>query len=450
MPHHSGGGSHHGGSHGGSRHGSSRSTRSHHYFRGARRYRRRYRDGREDYFYSNVPPRKQGLGGIIFMILFGGIFTSFMGFGFSKAAKVEKLEASYRTPSSFVYDNIDVIDNESELEDALERFNDETGICPLVYTEYTQTCLEHNRDIPDYTFDLYLRECDDEQHFVIVYAIPEDQADAYREGQIDIPDYDWEAVQGDDTDGLLTEGIFDVFSDKVQNNLEGAMDPGEAFADAFDLLTDRIESRIENQSSRPAVALIPVLIIAAFFLFMLIPMIKRYIDDKNTVYEEVPLTEDDNKLASSSSGSGMPEVPPVSGTATGLISVFMIIFLVPFIVVGITTLSRGIAAVSKGESTGMFLLAFGAIWTTVVCVFIVGMVKSIRGAMRRRDTNAPLTAEYPKAEYPKAEYPEAEYPEPKEEETYKSSFGSMFGSVGKSNVDYDDDDYDDMRRKGYE
>ena len=101
MPHSGGGGSHGGGSHGGSHGGSSHRT-SHHYFYGARRYRRHYRDGRPDeYFYSNGRPQKTSLFSIIFIILFGVVFSGLTFLGTSSSIP-KKLDEEYRRPSGYI------------------------------------------------------------------------------------------------------------------------------------------------------------------------------------------------------------------------------------------------------------------------------------------------------------------------------------------------------------
>ena len=114
MPHSGGGGSHGGGSHGGSHGGGSSHRTSSHYFPGSRRYRRHYYDGREDeYFYSNATPRKNGLSGILFILIFGGFFLFSMCFSIFNSAP-KKLEENYIRPSSRIIDNIDIIDNDSK------------------------------------------------------------------------------------------------------------------------------------------------------------------------------------------------------------------------------------------------------------------------------------------------------------------------------------------------
>ena len=100
MPHSGGGGSHGGGSHGGSHGGSSHRT-SHTYFYGARRYRRHYTDGRPDeYFYSNGRPQKTGAFSLIFVTLFGVIFTTLMGIGMGSTIP-KKLNEEYGRLSEY-------------------------------------------------------------------------------------------------------------------------------------------------------------------------------------------------------------------------------------------------------------------------------------------------------------------------------------------------------------
>ena len=78
----------------------------------------------------------------------------------------------------------DVIDNEADLEDVLEEFNDMTGICPVIYTVYTEEYDRRYADLESYAYDYYVDNWSDEQHYLIVYAIPEDQAE--RAGRHDL------------------------------------------------------------------------------------------------------------------------------------------------------------------------------------------------------------------------------------------------------------------------
>ena len=73
MPHSSGGGSHGGGSHGGSHGRGSGNHVSHHYFPGARRY-RRHRHGYDDeYVDARSKPQKVGIFTVILVMAYSGI-----------------------------------------------------------------------------------------------------------------------------------------------------------------------------------------------------------------------------------------------------------------------------------------------------------------------------------------------------------------------------------------
>lgn len=437
MPHHSGGGSHGGGSHGGSHgsHGSSHRV-SHHYFHGARRYRRVNRDGSEEYIYSDVRPAKTNLFGIVFLSIFGVIFTSLFGIGMSSSVP-HRLKEGYRAPSHFVYDNIDVIDNDEELEDVIGQFYELTGICPVFYTEY-QDSLTDFESVEDYAMYKYLDEFDDEQHFVIVYTIPANQAELLESGEIKVADFIWEAIQGDETDPIITGSSFRLFADDAQDELEEGTDPGTAFAIAFEGMTSRAKQQLSPMSLSRITGYFPIILVVLFFAFPLIVMIRSYIKDKGATIEEVPLSEEDEKmratLPSGGAAYGTPYAELQNSGALKIVMVISVLFIVPFILAGVGMIAGGAATLSSKDPTGPFLLIFGIVWTLISLGIMVSLISTFRKRTKPSDQK-PLTAEYPKAEYPKADYPEQE-PVP--------------STPVSSRTDYDDEDYERMRRKGYE
>ena len=79
--------------------------------------------------------------------------------------------------------------------------------------------------LAQYTFDKYLDICDDEQHWVIVYSIPESYSTELGRARSRIPEYRLEAVKGEETDRIITEKAFSEFGNLVQNNLESGKRP---------------------------------------------------------------------------------------------------------------------------------------------------------------------------------------------------------------------------------
>lgn len=446
MPHSGGGGSHGGGSHGGSHGGGSSGRTSHTYFPGARRYRRRYHDGRPDeYFYSNGRPQKTGLSGIIAFFVFALFFSGIMFFSI-RSEVPKRLDEEYRRPSSRVIDNIDVIGDEDRLEDALEEFNDMTGICPIVYTMYVDDYRGDYADLEEFAYHYYVDNWSDEQHYLVVYAIPENEADAFRSGELEVPDYQFEIMMGDDTDAIITESIEDNVVDTIYDNLEDGKSLDRVFTGVFNSLTDIAEDRLDSKSFNPAI-LFPIFIVGLFFILPIILMIKAYIKDKNSDIDEVPLTEQDdhsftssytspNAGASAKYQSAAEYLNENKGVGTAIKAIYAV-FLIPFVVIGISMIIRGVAALASGNDNpeGLFTLVFGLIWSFIVAIILVSVFKGFKA---KKPEGPAMTAEYPKADMPHSEYPYAEYPQ--------QEYNSATHDDCRSSHEEDEDSI----RKGYE
>lgn len=441
MPHSGGGGSHGGGSHGGSHGGGSSHRTSHTYFPGARRYRRHYNDGRPDeYFYSNGRPQKTGLSGIITFLLFGVFFGGIMTFSI-RSEMPKKLDEAYRRPSSRVIDNIDVLGNEDDLEDALEDFNDMTGICPVVYTMYTEDYYGSYADLETFAYHYYVDNWSDEQHYLVVYAIPEGQADEFRSGELNVPDYEFEIMMGDETDAIINESLENNVVDTIYDNLEDGKSPDRVFTGVFNSLTDIAEDRLTSKSFNPRLV-IPIIIVVLFFGLPLIFMIKSYIRDKHCDIDEVPLTETDNayvgRYGGTTASTSFSNSSVMNSDSMKIIKVLMLVFMIPFVVIGLSLIISGARGLmSGGDPTKGFQLVFGLIWTFIVVISITSVFKAL-GKAKKKMGDDPLTAEYPKADMPHSEYPYAEYPQ--------QEYNSTTHDECRSSHEEDEDSI----RKGYE
>lgn len=371
MPHSSGGGSHGGGTHGGGSHGGRSGNHiSHHYFPGARRY-RKHRPGHPDeYIYASSKPQKMGLFPIILLAVFGAIF----GFGTFDSIKNDiphKLDPVYVTPGTHIEDNIGVIDNEDDLEEALEEFEDVTGICPVVYTVYDEDWQDGYTDLESYAFDVYVDNYDDEQHFVIVYSIPEDQIADFNSGDLEVPDFSWEAIQGDETDPILTEGMFRRFSKLFHNSLENGDHPGSALTGAFGSITKSADDTLGIKSPMSIISLImkcaPLLIVIVFFGFAFYVVIRQFIRDRDAEYEEVPMTPEAEQASFANTGTfataeQAETARKVTKVAAPIILIISIVFILPFVLIGVMLLIAGIGMMSIEGSDGAFLTGFAVIW----------------------------------------------------------------------------------------
>ena len=288
----------------------------------------------------------------------------------------------------------------------------------------------------------------------------------YEQGKIDVPDYSWEAVQGDDTDPIITESMFKKFSDIVQVNLEKGRDPGKAFEAAFEYAFENAESKL-NPSVGSWIAnslssMFPLLFVAGIFIPMIVISIKNYKKDRDVEYTEVPL---DGSEGVSGTGVGGPSVSGYAANSSGYSrsfsettstmskvgSVFSIIFMIPFLITGVGITVVGLATIKNADSNiGIFFIGFGILWSALSFYMFFKTIKNLVKSKNKADVT-PLTAEYPKAEYPKAEYPNAEYPSaPAQPQAPQAEFDPQFFQPAKSNIEDDDEEYKRMKRKGYE
>ncbi len=135
----------------------------------------------------------------------------------------------------YIVDNIGVIDNEDSLNEVMQEFEDLTGIYPCVMTVYDSDWNQDYDELWQYAYDVYINTFSDELHFLIVYSEPENAVD------LDFVEWAWEAIQGDDTDPILTKYNFRIFQDALQTDLlRDNVSVGEAFENAFEEISERL------------------------------------------------------------------------------------------------------------------------------------------------------------------------------------------------------------------
>ena len=283
---------------------------------------------------------------------------------------------------------------------------------------------------------------------------------------IDVPDYSWEAVQGDDTDLILTESMFERFGNIVQDDLEKGAGPGTAFEDAFVYALKSAESKLNPSVGttilRTITSSFPMLFSLGIFIPMIIMAIKSYKKDRDVEYEEVPL--DENDVAQSQTIGGVPvngyskSFQESADKVSKFGSIFSIIFIIPFLIVGVSITVTGLVTLGAANDSvmGIFTIIFGIAWSIISFTVFFQTVKGLIKGKKKADVT-PLTAEYPKAEYPKAEYPKADYPDvsgtSQPAQTFQPGepeFDPAFFQSAKSDIEDDDEDYKRMKRKGYE
>lgn len=456
MPHSSGGGSHGGGSHGGGSSGSSGNHISHTYFSGSRRYRRFYHDGSrpDDYVYARTMPEKTGLGPVVTFALFGLVFAVAIAFGVYNAMP-RKLTLKYSDRPA-IHDDIGVLNNEEELLAQMEQFYEKTHICSVIYTVRHEDWYHEYDSLESYTMYKYTSQFKDEQHFVIVYSVPESQI-----GNIHIiPDYIWHAVQGDETDPIITKKFFSMIRDDIQKDLEAAKGPGYAFTRAFQAANRNAEGT-KPFSGRWFMSLLsvsgPYIFILAFFGLCLFALIRTYKKEKNMDYEEIPLEEGDIGFAAGNigrSGEALNSVSfdinnPASVAASKTVKIVVTVILGTFVLIGIGLIFSGISLIKKNTMAGVFTIGFGILWVVLTTTKLIQFYKAAQKAENK--AKDPLTAEYPKVQIPTVEYPD-QVPVKAEPEMspVSSEFDSTFFNSAKSDYDSDDEDYRRMKRQGFE
>lgn len=404
MPHSSGGGSSGGGFHGGSSGGSSNHI-STTYFPGARRYRRFYSDGRPDeYVYANSKPGKTGISAVIVLAVMGAIFMAASFFSaFTERAK--KLTPNYSDEPA-IHDDVGVFDDKDELLAQINQFKEKTGICTAVFTVYDEEWNSDYEDLEKFAFEKYTSNFKDEQHFVIVYSIPATRANVGSDGIVTSSEFKWEAIQGNDTDPIITKSFFDSFGNRFQDELMAGKDPGTALANAFKKANSAADEALNPGSSKSVlktmVNFIPFLMVSGIFIPILILVIKSYKKDKAMQCEEVPLDVDPV-----SSAENVSTIPNANGGMTTIVrgpgyyskgtnydfangvtkvtTIISIVFVIPFVVIGIGILAAGLSLMKNGIDSGLSgaLIVFGAVWTLLSMLSLFGILRSLKKAKKK-------------------------------------------------------------------
>lgn len=240
MPHSSGGGSSGGGFHGGSGYHGSGSSSSSNY---RPTYSRRYFPGAfcyvyyDRHHYPHTIYSSKEIGGyrprfpswltyaLLVLLLLGPIgLMLFTGFHNPK-----KLSTKYDT-TIVIDDHADFLSDSEEqsLNITFQSFLDTTGITPAFISVSKET--EHIYDLENYAYNQYVKKFDDEKHWLIVYA-------AYDDGRAD---WEFEGMQGNDTDTILPEKVGNKFNKTFVAGLNSGDSISIALNGAFDTITPHI------------------------------------------------------------------------------------------------------------------------------------------------------------------------------------------------------------------
>ena len=367
-----------------------------------------------------------------------------------------------------VYDDIGIIGNKTELLEEMKKYNGQTGICPVIYTAFNEQWNSKYESLEKYAYDVYVSNFSDEQHFVIVYSIPADVAEVREDGIVTSPEFMWEAIQGDETDPIITESVFRRIGNVIQDELMAGKGPGEALTAGFKKANTEASNMLDPHSPKKWIKLVtsctPVLFVSAIFIPLLILMIKTYKKDKAMSVEEVPLdvepvavpglstfTNANGGVVTTYQGPGFRErfvqYDASNPAASKAISIFGIVFIIPFVLIGIGVTAGGavmLNAVNGDRNGGIFMIIFGIFWTVISLSVLISLL-GVSAKAKKRSAD-PLTAEYPKAEYPDMKPVTPEPAKPAEQPEFDPQF---FGSA-KSDYESDDEDYKRMKRRGFE
>lgn len=251
------------------------------FFPGAKRY-SYLSHGKLKYIYSQSDPSKRfhpaRLLVLLFYIpfIFGGIFMV-------KTSSTPSLKKPDST-EIIIKDEADVItsQDESELRTVLRDFYKKSGVVPSVITvEDTKW----QGDIENYAYTRYLSEFTDEMHWLIVYSDPSAS---------------FEAMQGDNTDAVLTEDVGDIFINRLETNLKDKnTGVGASVSNAFETIMPLISKPglfDRLASLGPAIFLFLFLGFHAFFMAGLYDL--KY---KRAVYDPDP--DEARQLGNSAAGA---------------------------------------------------------------------------------------------------------------------------------------------------
>lgn len=240
MPHSSGGGSHSGGIHGGSFGGSYSSSRPSGPFgihrgsyTGSTRY-VYYRNKKPVIIYSDSEPAnsyslKISLGYIavvtVILLLISGIVC---------CANSHSPDKIIPDPEArvIIKDEANIFTDTEELNSALNRFFEATGIAPTVLTVENEVLRNQSLSLKRFAYNKYLEFFPTEKYWLIVYSPGSETEDGF-------DDWHWEGMQGNNTNFILTTVETDLFNETLQKALlqREKYTVENAIAFAFDTLT---------------------------------------------------------------------------------------------------------------------------------------------------------------------------------------------------------------------
>jgi len=207
-----------------------------------------------------------------------------------------------------------------------------------------------------------------------------------------------------------------------------------------------------------------MLVVCGIFVPIIIMTVKNYKKDKDASYEEVPVDYETasagappasgmciNGFSTSSSGTHREVHYDFEKGGSKLSMVISMVIFIPFFLTGLGMLIGGIVSLKNGPDAhaGVFMIGFGAIWTTMVVVMMSSTFRNI--AKIRKKENEPENISYPTTEYPQPVMPGQDPVNTTSAQPVNNTeFDPQFFSSSSSNYEQDDEDYKRMKRQGFE
>ncbi len=287
MPHASGGGSGGGGFSGGGFYGYHGSNARMRYYPGSKRHLRDYNDGTDAYL-NGPRSQKNSILSIIAVSILSVIATFVVSLTVQSRTPL-KLNPRY-SDAPAVHDDAGIIFSSGSLTETLKKYQETTGICPVVYTVYEEDWKSDYSNLSKYTYDMYVKNFNDEQHLVVVCSIPEAEAGKSSQG------FKLEAVQGDLTDPFLTNSWYSNFKSIITKDIGNGADAGLALNNAFTYSVDDAVSKMNPTPSKRLlnlfISFLPVIITAVIFIIVITAMIVKFVKAKKRNEFNAPRSSD--------------------------------------------------------------------------------------------------------------------------------------------------------------
>lgn len=142
---------------------------------------------------------------------------------------------SIRSYDIKIEDRAEILGETDELMSALEAFKKKTGVTPAIITVNNEDWEDYYGSLYNYAYELYVRNFDDETHWVIMYSEPETPDKNFN-------DWYWEGVIGDDTEKAVPQRYINGFNTNFQRYLlANKAGVAGALSDALSELTESIK-----------------------------------------------------------------------------------------------------------------------------------------------------------------------------------------------------------------